>query len=73
MCKYCFRNYVRNNFVKSNGQLKCPSKKCSAEIQVMQIQQIVDPTVFAKLDSELNSKFMSLLVECHKCHEQYHF
>jgi hypothetical protein len=50
MCKFCFRNYVRNNFVKSKGELKCPSKKCKSSIYYYQIKEIVDPAVLGKLE-----------------------
>ncbi len=73
ICKYCFRNYVRNNYIKKDGQLNCPTKGCGTQISIYQIQQIMDPIVFSKLDTELNSKFMNQLAACQKCGEKFHF
>ncbi len=61
ICLYCFRNYVRNNYVKCKGELKCPNKKCKANILYIQIKQIVDPAVLNKLEEELNSKAFDLI------------
>ena len=61
ICKYCFRNYVRNNYVKKKGELTCPLKECKKPLVYYQIKEIVDPAVLTKLESELNSKAFNLI------------
>lgn len=72
ICIFCFKDYVRNNFVKLKGEMKCPDKDCGQPIPYIQVKQVVDSTVLLKLESELNSKSLDL-IECQKCHQLYQF
>ena len=61
MCKFCFRNLVRNNYVKKKGELVCPNKTCKKPLVYYQVKEIVDPAVLSKLENELNSSAFNLI------------
>jgi hypothetical protein len=43
------------------GDVKCPGKDCDQLIPYIQIKQIIDADVLAKLENELNSTTLGLI------------
>ena len=67
MCLFCLRDYIRKNYVKDKGELKCPKEDCRSAIPYFQVKQAMDAKVLSNLENELNSKSMDI-IQCQKCH-----